>query len=342
MAWSNHFGLDIGTHSIKAVQIAPNGKDSFKLVSVGEMDTPEIADAPEKNVILAQNIKKFLKDIKISTKKVAISLPETQVYTRVVEMPFLQEPELSSAIKWQAEQYIPVPLTDVVLKHQVIANPTENAPGSKMQVLLVAAPNNLINNYITLLNHAGLEAVAMETEIIASARGVSTGQSLPPAILLQFGQGATILAIIVNSEIIFTQTIGTGGLALTRAIASDLSLSLPQAEQYKKTFGFDQTKLDGRIVKSLKPVTDVILAEVRRALAFYESHNLNQPLKQVILSGGASLTPGLVPIVAEALGLETLICHPFQSLAVTEQQKQTIGENGASYAVALGLALKSS
>lgn len=342
MNFQNHFGLDIGSHSIKVAQLAPQSADKFRLVTFGEMSTPEIPDSPEKKVLLAQAIKKFLGDSRISVKQVAVSLPENQVYTRVIEMPFLEEPELSSAIHWQAEQYIPVPLTEVTLKHEVIAPPIEGKPDAKMKVLLVAAPNTLINNYLSLLSHAGLEVVGLETEIFAVSRSLVGVEQNPPATLLvNLGQETTILAILVKGELVFTQSIGTGGLALTRAVSTDLGLEMTQAEGYKKTYGLDTTKVDGRVAKSIKPVLDVILTEIRRSISYHETHQGEESIKRVLICGGSSLIPGLIPYITESLGLESQIGNPFANITLNDQQVKALEGTEPLYTTAVGLALKS-
>lgn len=338
-----HFGLDIGSRSIKLVQLTPAANGKFRLVTAMQMEIPTGVDGPELETEKINLIKKLVSDSRATCRQVVVSLPESQVYTRVIEMPALPESELAQAIRWQAEQYIPVPLEDVVLKHQVISK-TEAAGVTETgmtKILLVAAPNLLLKNFINILSHAGLEALAMETEILAVARAlVGTDPQSPATMLVHIGSETTTLSVLVNGELALTQSISSGGLAVSRAISSALSLDINQAEEYKRSYGLDETKLEGKVGAAIKPIIELILTELRRAMAFYETHGGKEGIKRIVLSGGSALIPGLIHYMAESLGLEVQEGNPFLGVEMSAQQKQAIGENAVVYSTATGLALK--
>ena len=119
------FGLDIGTSSIKVVQIATQGKIN-KLVALGSVTTPIhglVSESELDHKTISEIISKLIKDSGITTNYVVTALPEVQVFTRVIEMPILSEQEVASAIKWEAEQYIPLPLPEVMLDYQILNIP---------------------------------------------------------------------------------------------------------------------------------------------------------------------------------------------------------------------------
>jgi type IV pilus assembly protein PilM len=137
MKFQKHFGLDIGTTSIKLVQLDDAGKGTFKLVTKGMVAVPEKSDTQEKNdLAVIEAIKTVAREAKVTVKQTVISLPESQVYTRVIEMPYLEEPELSAAIKWQSEQFLPVPVDEVVQRHQVISTPITSKPAFPTKAIL--------------------------------------------------------------------------------------------------------------------------------------------------------------------------------------------------------------
>lgn len=337
------FGLDIGTSSIKVVQLVKDGKLN-KLAAIGSATTPLRGLASESELdhrTMAEIIKKLVQDSKITSDSVVTALPEAQVFTRVIEMPALSDQEVASAIKWEAEQYIPLPLSEVTLDYQILHMPKEKTPEAKMDVLLVASPTILINKYLRVLEMAELSPLALETEIIAISRTlVGNVSNSPTTILINIGASTTDIAIVQEGLIIFTRSIATGGTALTRAIATELGLEMTQAEEYKKSYGLDKSRLQGKIVLALKPIFDVIVNEIKRALNFYSSRWPSMPIKRVVLTGGTARLPGIVIYLAESLGLEVQICDPWFSITKDERIAQILTEEAPTYAAAVGLALK--
>ncbi len=340
MKFQNQIGLDIGETTIKLIQLGKNG-DSFKLNAIGIAESPAINDQVESEQVAAQAIKKLVSETGASGKLVVLSLPESQVYTRVVEMPYLEEPELSSAIKWQAEQYIPVALSDVILKHQVLSLPEVGVPEAKMTVLLVAAPISLVNRYTTVVGKAGLEAIALETEIFAAARSIVAHDNFPnSSLLVNFGSDTTTLAVLKKGNLTLTQAVPTGGMAMTRAISTTLGIEQKQAEEYKKSYGLLEGKFDGKVMAALKPVVDAILIEVKKVIAYSETRPGDVAVKRVILAGGNALVPGLLGYFTANLGFEVQLGNPFLQVLLSDKQKQAVFDAGPLFAAAVGLAMK--
>ena len=149
------FGLDIGSHKIKAVKLARKGKE-FRLVALGSGPATVkglFSEAESDLTVLAQAIKKLHQETKIATKNVAAALPQDQVFTRVISLPKLSEKELDSALKWEAEQYVPLPLEEVTLAHQIVSE-AKGDKKEKIELLLVAAPNHLVDKMTKVLKTA--------------------------------------------------------------------------------------------------------------------------------------------------------------------------------------------
>lgn len=340
MKFFSHIGLDIGSSTVKLVQLGKSG-GQFHLEAIAIAQTPQGLEGVSRDAAEIDVVKKLAKDSGASSKQVAVSLPEAQVYTRVIEMPFLEEPDLSSTIKWQAEQYIPVPLSEVVLKHQVLNFPKTGVPGAKMAVLLVAAPRLLIDHYMSVLSRAGLEIVAIETEIFAAARAlVSTDALSPTTLLVNLGTDNTTFAVLSGGELSLTQSVGTGGMAMTRALMSGLGVEAAQADQYKKVYGLDRSGLEGKVVAAVQPVIDVLAAEMKKVTAYYETRAGASPIKRVILSGGAAVMRGLVEYVAALMNMEVQLGNPFRRMILSDRQKEAVLDAGPIFAASAGLAMK--
>jgi type IV pilus assembly protein PilM len=154
------------------------------------------------------------------------------------------------------------------------------------------------------------------------------------------GSEATTFALLSNSDIALVQSIATGGRALTRAISTELGLDATQAEEYKKAYGLDPTKLEGRVQKAIKPLIDIIIEEARRIIAYRATHFSSDPVKRLVVSGGGGLITGLVTYLAETLTVEAQLGDPFVSVTLTDEQKATFGQDRTVYSTAVGLALK--
>ncbi len=339
---SNAFGLDIGTNSIKVAWLnRDNNTISYGTSHI--VPTPAQgmqSESPFDHQEMAQVINKAVIDAKISTNNVNIALPENHAYTKVVEMPNLSDKELSSAIYWEAEQYIPVPLDTVTLAWSKL-RPIKSAVGEdRMQVLLVAAPKDLIKRYQTILDLAGLTIVSVETEILSVIRGLIPQSNNPTSLIANIGAMGTTLGIVQNGIILFNYFVPLGGVALTRAIASDFGLPIDQAEEYKRTYGLSDRNFGGKVGQAISPILTALLSEVKKALTFYNDKYKNEvPITQILLTGGGANLPGLAIYFAQNMGLEAVIANPWSMLNI-QGVPAGIEAKGPEYAVAVGLAMK--
>ncbi|OGY22245.1 MAG: hypothetical protein A2113_03135 [Candidatus Woykebacteria bacterium GWA1_44_8] len=336
----NHFGLDIGTHSLKAVQLSGSSEQPG-FVAAGQIPTPPhtvSAETEESVEALAATVKTLHKEARITTNKVVAALPESQIFTRVIELPPLSAAETRHAISWEAEQYVPIPMSEVRLDWQVLG---KTVAGDKMEVLLVAAPIILVERFIKTIKAAGLTVVGLETEITAVVRSlVQRSEGAPTTMVVSIGASTTDLSIVTGGRINFTRSIATGGVALARGVAQELGFELDQAPEYMKTYGLDATSLEGKVMQAIKPVFDVIVNEIRRSLAFYATKHPDLPVKRVVVTGGTAKLSGLVIYLAEAIGLEVQIGNPWEGVSLPSSIAPKLEEEGTSYAVAVGLALK--
>lgn len=339
---TDFFGLDIGSHAIKVVELEKKGK-TLKLKTLGTVNTPAGSPFSESDLdqkALANAIKQVIKEARISSRQVVTAFPESLIFSRVIEMPNMTDKELANAIQWEAEQYVPMPLNDVRLSHMVLKRGEKT---EKMKVFLVAAPLSLIERYLNILKFAGLTPLAFETEIVAIKRSlINREESSPTTLLTSIGASTTDLCIVDEGKISFTRSIGTGGVALARAISQELGFDMTQAEEYKKAYGILEDQLEGKIMQTIKPVLDVIVSEVEKAILYYQTHSPTTAVKRIILTGGSAQLPGLIVYLAETLSLEVEVGNPWVNIEVPENLQKTAEElvNQASYAVAVGLAMR--
>lgn len=334
-------GLDIGSKSIKVVELARDGK-GFSLRSAGAVGYNGVAVdtnlTDEKTIAdLAGTIKKLFKDAKINSRDVSIALPETQVFTRVMQFPLLNDTEIASAVKWEAEEYIPIPIKDAIIEHQIIDR-LETANPPQVLVLLVAVLRTLVENYVQICSSAGLNVVGVETELISMTRSLAPEQEA--ALIVDFGARSTDIAITRKGQIYFSRSIPTAGEAFTRAVAQSLGVTIQQAEEYKRTYGLNENQLEGKVGRSLAPIFKVVAGEIKKAIHFYQLNIKGETPTSVIISGGSAGLPGAAPMLTNLLGMEVTIGSPFSKVKVDPEAARGLANYAPLYSVACGLAMR--
>lgn len=325
-------GIDLGTSSIKIAKVSGKRMDLLAVVSnpLGKvlMDTEHDRDG------MAEVIKRLLSENKISERRFKVSISESVVYSRVITLPVLTDAELASAIKWEAEQYVPVPLDEVELSWEVVDRPVKRTGGEKMRVYLAAADKKLVNGLVAVFTKIGLEPDQIEPELIPTARAIVLERKLSGATLLcTMGASSTGMGVFENDQLLFVYKSNSGGVALTRAIMAALQLSLAQAEEYKRTYGASNDVLEGKLLQAMKPVLDSVVVEMRRTINFYMQTFPGGQISRIVLSGGGALMPGLVSWLSSQVGIEVSIGDPFEGLNV----QPTMTKLGPVYSAVIGV-----
>jgi type IV pilus assembly protein PilM len=298
-----------------------------------------LSEALADEEMMAQALKKTVDSMKIDSKNVNIALSDSQVYTKVIEMPVLSDKELSLAIYWEAERHIPVALSTVSLVWSVLKRPVSSPTDEKMQVLMVGAPIKLIDKYQRVLEMADLNLNSIETETLAIIRALVT-PNLPPTIIVSIGAISTSLAIIRDGILVLSYSIPVGGNAISRSIEADFGLTSSQSEEYKKTYGFSKEGAGQKISKSTEPILASILLEIRKALAFYSQKYKNDSIiQQILLSGGTARLSGIDLYFAENLSIETVTANPWRILGDKPLPPEILNST-SDFTIALGLAMK--
>jgi len=333
---SETIGLDIGTYSIKLVKLKRRGKN-FSVVDFGAAYNPVGQVIPadgRQQQQLAVAVKKLVTEHKISGESLVMALPDTAAFTNVITMPALSDTELSSAIKWEAEQHVPVPLDQVNLEYEVLYRPKKRGTSEKMEILLVAAQKNMIKGYVALAEAVGIEVKALETEVIAAIRSLFRREDQSISLVCHFGATSVGLAVVHLSRLAMTHSVPVAGLALTRAIESGLGLDASRAEEYKRTYGLDGAQLEGKVRGAMLPVMERVLSEIRKTLQFFATQRSGVAVQRVILSGGSAHLPGLATYMAELLALEVVVGNPFEGM----EGRVKLPGDYAAYSVCVGLA----
>ncbi|MEW6410364.1 MAG: type IV pilus assembly protein PilM [Nitrospirota bacterium] len=305
-------GLDIGSNTIKVVQIS-RGKNGYRLEKVGiaSLEPEIIVDG---SIIDASRfvdtVRLLLKEQEIKVKDAVISVSGySSVIIKKITIPEITEEELSESIKWEAEQYIPFPIDEVNLDFEVIG-PSATAD-NQMDVLLVAAKKEKVNDYISAITQAGLNPVVVDVDVFALENMYELNYSIEPGknvALANIGASTMNINIIRDGMPLITRDSPVGGNQYTEAIQKELGITYEKAESLKKReISMD---IDPSVMENIMyTVSGTIATEIIRAMDL-----INEEITGLILSGGCSKLFGLPEFLADKTGVPTEIVNPFKSI----------------------------
>jgi type IV pilus assembly protein PilM len=253
----------------------------------------------------------------------------------------MTEAELAESIRWEAEQYIPFDIQDVNLDHQILDNGEHNS--GAMDVLLVAAKKDKINDYSGVISQAGRQPVVIDVDAFAIQNAFEVNYDVEPGVvtvLMNIGASGVNINVVSGTSSVFTRDISTGGNAYTEAIQREFNLSFEQAEQVKRGEEADGVRLDD-VRPVLRAVTENVLLEVQKTFDFYRATAPSDRLDRVLVCGGASQTEGLLDDIADRFSLPVEPLNPFRRVTFDAAKLGVdAGEVAATAVVAVGLALR--
>jgi type IV pilus assembly protein PilM len=337
-------GLDLGSHNIRAVEIGKTRKSNtiFNFDALDGLRLNLESDSEGDISEYSKTLKEFFFEAGFSTSNVVVGLSETGVFMKIIEVPLITDKELGESIKYEAEQHIPIPMSQVNLSYQKIEERCQT-PG-KMNVQIVAARKSVVERYVKIVKGAGLIIRAIEPETLATGRLLGdTKESPTGTIILDIGCMHTFIIVAFRGNVRFTRTVPIGGELITKALQQGLGLDEIQAEEYKKVYGMNTEHFDGKVAKIIAPLIDNIIMETKKAGMFFTNSTPDANIKRVIVTGGTALMPGFILYVADKLNFEVEMASPLKSLIVSPKIKPketSILDQASIYSTAIGLALK--
>lgn len=311
-------GLDIGSHTVKAVEIARKSRDKgFDFRSFGQ--APLQAEAIVQGAFLnstaiVEAIREAVAQGRIRGKDVAASVSGHSVIVKRVHLPQMTREELEGQIQWEAEQYIPFDVNEVNLDFQILqANPEEG----QMDVLLVAAKKDLIDDYVQVITEAGLNPVAIDVAAFAVQNAFELNYEQDPArvtALVNIGAQVVNINVIRGGIPAFTRDIMTGGSHYTEEIQKALSISFDEAERIKLGDPREGTAVQDvipqEVEQAMRSVSDTVIGEISRSLDFFTATAGDARISRVLLSGGGARIAGFVSAFKARTGIDTEIMNP--------------------------------
>lgn len=332
------FGFDLGTRTAKMIQLKKT-KKGLAVVGYasanfpGEAIVEGIIVDPEEIVDAMKPVLKKVSAGKITSRRVAASLPVSKVFTRVLELPPMNASDLTQAVTLEAEQYIPVPTADLYIDYEII-----EANSDKSQVLMVAAPRAIVDSYIKLFDLMGLEVALIESSLSAATRAVVAAMPLDKPTLVADIGSTSIDLTIYDKVIRLTNTIPLGGDTLTQQLVKDLHIKPAEANEIKFKFGVGPSGLQPKVVASLGAPLKHMCDEMKKVIKYYEERSENKrPLETIIVGGGSASMPGFLEYMAAEISVPVIVASPWDGL-LTNDVPAAKGQNAPMYTTAIGLA----
>lgn len=338
-------GLDIGSSSLKVVQLRRDGETAV-LETYGELalgpyaggEAGQATNLPADKI--AETLKDLLRESSVTTTDSGISIPFSRSLLTLVELPYRESPEeQKTMIELEARKYIPVPVSEVQLDWFIVPEPAapDGAAQTKMKVLIVAVHNDQLALLQSVIAGANLTATFYEIEIFSTIRSV-VDEPVLPVLVLDIGASATKVYAVEHGVVALSHNIPQGGQDVTRTIATASGYSMSKAEELKKEHGF----ADGKGIydrKSIELVFSRIFEETKRVLTQYETTH-QKTVSTIVLTGGGGVTKELGAYAKEFFSVDVKLADPFGKTQAPAFMRPVLEEIGPEFAVAVGVALR--
>lgn len=351
-------GLDIGSHTVKLVEIDDTKKGRV-LKNIGMIGLPHnaiVEGAVKEMDIVAAAIKNLYKNLKVKNKNVVTSISGFSVIVKKISVTKRDDAELETTIHEEAEQYIPFDIHDVNLDYEVLVPPedAEKKEGEEaqepkeasgaMDVMLVAAKKDIVQDYVDLLHLTGLNPLVLDVDAFAlqNAFELSLGDISGCYAIVNVGAEELGINAIKNGVSIFTRDSSYGGFQINEGIMSKFNVSYEDAEKIK----LGGTKVSDKDRRALEEIFSSVVSgwvnEIKRALDFLSTTYPDETIEKIYICGGSCRIPGLQKYLEMDTDIPVMELNPFTNLQINEKH---FDPNYLSYvapqaAVAVGLALR--
>ncbi|HMK33577.1 MAG TPA: type IV pilus assembly protein PilM [Desulfomonilaceae bacterium] len=343
MAVSKIIGLDIGSNSVKIVEIDRSRKGyELQYVGLAPLSDGAIVEKSIKKADMVGNAVRALHGFSSRNKQVAVSLSGKAVIIKQVTMTSMSDSQLEKQIQMEAEPYIPFDIKDVNLDFFIMGDRPEKE--GAMEVVLVAAKKDYMAEYLDLLKSLNLVPVVVDVdpfalEVMYEFCYPNVQEEI--VALVNVGASTININIIKSGASQYTRDLPLGGDSITREIMRFFDVSYERAENIKR--GAQLDKINSRNLRKIfQRSVDYFVSELQKILDFFSTNVSYDPIQKIFLAGGAAATYGLVSTIESELNIPVEIVDPFRSLKVNEKifDMDYLNTIGAQMAVAVGLALR--
>ena len=334
-------GLDIGSSSIKVAEMDISGNKA-SLVTFGTVPTPfgalnsgEISNSEG----LSSAIRGLISSLRTQRKSVCTGLWGAGVIVKKITIPRVDKKLIGDQLRWEAEQYLPFDINTISLGYHII-NP--NSKTETMDVLLIAAQHETVNQYRNLVSSIGFELAVLDVSRFALSNifEMNYGRLADTVGILNIGSSVTNFVVLSQGEPIFSRDIVIGGFNYTNEISKDLGITLPEAESLKLSAG-PAGSVPEEVQKIISMTNEMVTDEIRNSVEFFVGGNNGAGLTRCFITGGSSNIGGLSQTLQQAVNIPMEVLNPFLKVKAGKNfNSQYLQQIAPLSAVAMGLALR--
>jgi type IV pilus assembly protein PilM len=352
---NNLVGVDIGSSSIKVCQVKETRKGrSLHKLAFAPLPPQTIVDGHIMNAgVVTETLSRMFADNQIKQRNVAISVSGQSVIIRKITVPMMTPAELDEQIQWEAEQHIPFDIKDVQIDYEVLKRQPERG---QMDLLLVAAKRDEINDYAQFVREAKLKPVVVDIDAFTVQNLFDVSRGFPPdqtIALINLGASLSSLNIVTSGVSAFTRDIASGGNVITEEIQRQTGVSFEQAEAYKCGESAAAEGGDGgafrqagivpqQVHEIIEGVCDTIAAEIQRSLDFFMATSGENEIHHIFVTGGTANLGPLRNAIQRRAKTSVEFFNPVERLTIETRTvpEPLLRERHAQLAVSVGLALR--
>lgn len=336
------FALDIGTNSIRMIQLSGNAEkgwtlDKFAYVPVDQKITKDDSETGKRK--LGEIILGAREQAGIKTKNIAIGLPARKTYTAIIEVPNAPQRELTQTVKYEADQYVPMSVDEAKIDFAVLGISPNDA--KKAEILLSSTDNAYAESVMESVEQLGLNVIAQEPEPIAMVRALAPVGVQDARMIIDLGETSTDLVVMYQGSPRLVRSIPGGLLSFIRTVENSLKVRDDQARQFILKFGLAQDKLEGKVFEALKSTLEGFAMEMTKSVRFFQNRYVGAQVGGIVLSGFSGIIPFMAEYIEMQTGVATTQGNPWQYVKVTPAQQQMLLPVASEFAVAIGLAERS-
>ena len=336
------FALDIGTNSIRMIQLSGNAEkgwtlDKFAYVPVDQKITKDDSENGKRK--LGEIILGAREQAGIKTKNIAIGLPARKTYTAIIEVPNAPQRELTQTVKYEADQYVPMSVDEAKIDFAVLGISPNDA--KKAEILLSSTDNAYAESVMESVEQLGLNVIAQEPEPIAMVRALAPVGVQDARMIIDLGETSTDLVVMYQGSPRLVRSIPGGLLSFVRTVENSLKVRDDQARQFILKFGLAQDKLEGKVFEALKSTLEGFAMEMTKSVRFFQNRYVGAQVGGIVLSGFSGIIPFMAEYIEMQTGVATTQGNPWQYVKVTPAQQQMLLPVASEFAVAIGLAERS-
>ena len=334
------FALDIGTTAIRIVQLSRQQKSGvWSLVHFGYAPIdPKIAgsDAPEDQRKLGEIILTAIGQSGIKTRDVVVNIPSNKTFATVVDLPKMTPQELKTNVKYQAEQFIPMPIDEVKLDFALLGDSPKEP--EKSEVLLTSVANSFNEVRLDTLETLGLNVVAMEPDSIAMLRAILPEGSTGSTLIFDIGDLTTDIVAVKDGAPRLVRSVPIGFQSIIKAAMQNLNIEHNQAEQFIVKFGLAKDRLEGQVPKAIEGTLEQFVSEIKKSANFFQNRYNTTPITSTIVAGYGAVIPLFTDYIKEKTELETSLANPWSKVQLSESDRTKLAPVASQFGVAIGLA----